>query len=129
MHQYYVQVVATMYVDSNGVSCVDHIDPQPSLHLQTSSLTHQFSVSRQHKLIRAGVGDGLPGVFVQYDFSPLLVKFTQVYMYVCACPYHMLNPQDAHTTARLTMCDYRRRVHRGGHRRRVYLQLKSYLST
>ena len=42
------------------------------------SSTHQFSVTRQKKVIRQGMGDGLPGIFVQYDFSPLLVKYTQV---------------------------------------------------
>ena len=57
-----LQVVPTMYVTLDG----------------EQSSAHQFSVTRQKKVIRAGMGDGLPGIFVQYDFSPLLVKYTQV---------------------------------------------------
>jgi hypothetical protein len=59
---------------------------------------HQFSVSRQQRVIGMG-GDGLPGIFVQYDFSPLMVKYMevqmQVYSFVNVTFIHIFRPLTA----------------------------------
>uniref|UniRef100_A0A914V828 Endoplasmic reticulum-Golgi intermediate compartment protein 3 n=1 Tax=Plectus sambesii TaxID=2011161 RepID=A0A914V828_9BILA len=61
MFQYYVKVVPTMYV---------YLD-------KAEVFTHQFSVTKHQKVIRPGIADGLPGFFVQYEFSPLMVRFEE----------------------------------------------------
>jgi len=61
MFQYYVKVVPTIYV---------YMDTPEDL------ATHQFSVTRQQKDIGTGMA-GLPGFFVQYEFSPLMVKYEE----------------------------------------------------
>ncbi|CAJ0583132.1 unnamed protein product, partial [Mesorhabditis spiculigera] len=60
MYQYYVKVVPTQYVK------LDH----------TTDESHQFSVTTHPKKLGQGVS-GLPGVFVQYEFSPLMVQYTE----------------------------------------------------
>lgn len=40
--------------------------------------TNQFSVTRHEKVANGLIGDqGLPGVFVLYELSPMMVKFTE----------------------------------------------------
>lgn len=62
MFQYHIKIVPTAYMKKNG------------------SLTHayQFSVTKHQKVISIISGEsGMPGVFFQYEFSPLMVKYTQ----------------------------------------------------
>jgi hypothetical protein len=61
MHSYYTKVVPTIY---------QYDVTQPGVQ----EFTFQFSVTRNEKDLLAGAS-GLPGFFVQYSFSPLLVKF------------------------------------------------------
>lgn len=61
MHSYYCKVVPTIY---------QYEVTQPGVQ----EFTFQFSVTRNEKDLLAGAS-GLPGFFVQYSFSPLLVKF------------------------------------------------------
>ena len=45
--------------------------------------TNQFSVTRHEKVANGLIGDqGLPGVFVLYELSPMMVKFTEKHRYV-----------------------------------------------
>ena len=45
--------------------------------------TNQFSVTRHEKVANGLIGDqGLPGVFVLYELSPMMVKFTEKQRYV-----------------------------------------------
>lgn len=40
--------------------------------------TNQFSVTRHEKVANGLIGDqGLPGVFILYELSPMMVKFTE----------------------------------------------------
>lgn len=64
--------MSTLMRWSNALDCVFE-----RLSLQITTSTHQFSVTRHRKVIRPGIGDGLPGLFIQYEFSPLLVKYTE----------------------------------------------------
>lgn len=63
MHQYYLKVVPTTYVytvTGDG----------------KQEMSHQFSITRTEKDITAGAS-GIPGIFVQYEFSPLMVKYEE----------------------------------------------------
>lgn len=47
--------------------------------------TNQFSVTRHEKVANGLIGDqGLPGVFVLYELSPMMVKFTEKHRSVTA---------------------------------------------
>uniref|UniRef100_A0A8C5FXZ6 Endoplasmic reticulum-Golgi intermediate compartment protein n=1 Tax=Gouania willdenowi TaxID=441366 RepID=A0A8C5FXZ6_GOUWI len=62
MYQYFVKIVPTIYVKTDG----DVVK------------TNQFSVTRHEKVANGLIGDqGLPGVFVLYELSPMMVKFTE----------------------------------------------------
>ncbi|XP_028667702.1 endoplasmic reticulum-Golgi intermediate compartment protein 3 isoform X2 [Erpetoichthys calabaricus] len=62
MYQYFVKIVPTIYVSSDGEVVK----------------TNQFSVTRHEKVANGMIGDqGLPGVFVLYELSPMMVKFTE----------------------------------------------------
>ncbi|KHN82773.1 Endoplasmic reticulum-Golgi intermediate compartment protein 3 [Toxocara canis] len=61
MFQYYVKVVPTMY---------EFLDSSNDV------FSHQFSVTTHQKDIGMGAS-GLPGFFVQYEFSPLMVKYEE----------------------------------------------------
>nr|DBA27708.1 TPA: hypothetical protein GDO54_008175 [Pyxicephalus adspersus] len=62
MFQYFVKIVPTVYV---------HIDGEVLR-------TNQFSVTRHEKIANGLIGDqGLPGVFVLYELSPMMVKLTE----------------------------------------------------
>jgi len=63
MHSYYTKVVPTQYVF--GVT-------NPGVE----EFSYQYSVSYNQKDLLAGAS-GLPGFFVQYSFSPLMVKFEE----------------------------------------------------
>uniref|UniRef100_A0A914DI00 Endoplasmic reticulum-Golgi intermediate compartment protein 3 n=1 Tax=Acrobeloides nanus TaxID=290746 RepID=A0A914DI00_9BILA len=63
MHQYYLKVVPTMFV----YTVTDH---------GREEFSHQFSITRNQKDVLAGAS-GLPGFFVQYEFSPLMVKYEE----------------------------------------------------
>ncbi|VDL64285.1 unnamed protein product [Nippostrongylus brasiliensis] len=60
MHNYYVKVVPTSYVSMNG-------------QVEDS---HQFSVTTHQKDISKGIS-GIPGFVVQYEFSPLMVRYEE----------------------------------------------------
>lgn len=62
MYQYYVKIVPTRYVRIDG---------------RTLS-TNQFSVTRHQKSIKSSSGEqGLPGLFIIYELSPLMVLYTE----------------------------------------------------
>ncbi|XP_078227156.1 endoplasmic reticulum-Golgi intermediate compartment protein 3 isoform X4 [Callithrix jacchus] len=68
MFQYFVKVVPTVYMK------VDGEPPIPPQVLRTN----QFSVTRHEKVANGLLGDqGLPGVFVLYELSPMMVKLTE----------------------------------------------------
>lgn len=61
MHQYYIQIVPTLYKFLNG----------------TSIQTNQFSVTEHQRLVYPGTGRGLPGVFFFYEVSSLHVEMIE----------------------------------------------------
>ncbi|XP_069508326.1 endoplasmic reticulum-Golgi intermediate compartment protein 3 [Ambystoma mexicanum] len=62
MFQYFVKIVPTVYVKLDGEVL----------------RTNQFSVTRHEKIANGLIGDqGLPGVFVLYELSPMMVKLTE----------------------------------------------------
>uniref|UniRef100_A0A7N4NIB6 Endoplasmic reticulum-Golgi intermediate compartment protein n=2 Tax=Sarcophilus harrisii TaxID=9305 RepID=A0A7N4NIB6_SARHA len=62
MFQYFVKVVPTVYMKVNGEVL----------------RSNQFSVTRHEKVANGLIGDqGLPGVFVLYELSPMMVKLTE----------------------------------------------------
>ncbi|VDK27136.1 unnamed protein product [Gongylonema pulchrum] len=61
MYQYYLKLVPTSYV---------YLDSSRNV------FSHQFSVTTYHKDIGLGAS-GLPGFFVQYEFSPLMIKYEE----------------------------------------------------
>ncbi|XP_043946036.1 endoplasmic reticulum-Golgi intermediate compartment protein 3 [Protopterus annectens] len=62
MFQYFVKIVPTVYVQLDGEVVK----------------TNQFSVTRHEKVANGLIGDqGLPGVFVLYELSPMMVKLTE----------------------------------------------------
>jgi len=61
MYQYFVKIVPTTYA-SLGSSPLS---------------TNQFSVTEHFKPLRGEASHGLPGVFVMYELSPIMVKFTE----------------------------------------------------
>ncbi|XP_006875766.1 PREDICTED: endoplasmic reticulum-Golgi intermediate compartment protein 3 isoform X1 [Chrysochloris asiatica] len=62
MFQYFVKVVPTVYMKVDGQVL----------------RTNQFSVTRHEKVANGLMGDqGLPGVFVLYELSPMMVKLTE----------------------------------------------------
>nr|CAH7743855.1 unnamed protein product [Callosobruchus chinensis] len=62
MFQYYIKIVPTSYVKKDG-SVIS---------------ANQFSVTKHQKVISMSSGEsGMPGIFFQYELSPLMVKFTE----------------------------------------------------
>ncbi|CAG0880435.1 unnamed protein product, partial [Darwinula stevensoni] len=61
MYQYHLKIVPTKYERADG-STLD---------------TNQFSVTRHEKSLMSMMDSGIPGVFFHYDFSPLMVKYTE----------------------------------------------------
>lgn len=62
MYQYFVKIVPTTYRKLNGEVVK----------------TNQFSVTKHKRVIRQVSGEhGLPGVFVLYEFSPMVVQYTE----------------------------------------------------
>ncbi|XP_033727705.1 endoplasmic reticulum-Golgi intermediate compartment protein 3-like [Pecten maximus] len=62
MFQYFVKVVPTTYVKTTGKTLY----------------TNQYSVTKHSKVVGASTGEsGLPGVFVMYELSPMMVKYTE----------------------------------------------------
>lgn len=61
MYQYYLKVVPTLYVPLESVNSV---------------FSHQFSVTTNQKDVTISAS-GLPGLFVNYEFSPLMVKYEE----------------------------------------------------
>ncbi|KRZ12390.1 Endoplasmic reticulum-Golgi intermediate compartment protein 3, partial [Trichinella zimbabwensis] len=61
MVHYFVKIVPTVYVDLK----------------QNRLLTHQFSVTKSKLDIDVNSPDGLPGFFVSYEFSPLMVQLNE----------------------------------------------------
>lgn len=60
MYQYYIKIVATMAMKSDGTS----ID------------TNQFAVTR-HRRRSSDIDSGPPGVYFIYEFAPMMVKYTE----------------------------------------------------
>ncbi|ELU16969.1 hypothetical protein CAPTEDRAFT_192533 [Capitella teleta] len=63
MFSYYVKVVPTSYLRANG----EFVS------------SNQYSVTKHHKKVGGGIlgEQGLPGVFVTYELSPMMVKYTE----------------------------------------------------
>jgi hypothetical protein len=61
MFQYYAKVVPTTYTYSDG-RVLD---------------TNQFSVTEHFRAIHPASGRGLPGLFINYDLSPIMVQFQE----------------------------------------------------
>jgi len=61
MFMYYAKVVPTLYNYLDG-TVVD---------------TNQFSVTEHFRTVKKQEGSGLPGVFIFYELSPIMVKFTE----------------------------------------------------
>lgn len=62
MFQYYIKIVPTSYVSKDG----------------TIINSNQFSVTKHQKVISLLNGEsGMPGIFFQYELSPLMVKYTE----------------------------------------------------
>jgi hypothetical protein len=61
MYQYFVKIVPTIYESLDG----------------TVINTNQFSVTEHTRMLPPGDKTGLPGLFVMYDLSPIMVKFTE----------------------------------------------------
>eukprot|EP00123_Amoebidium_parasiticum_P000794 comp11697_c0_seq1/m.6245 comp11697_c0_seq1/g.6245 ORF comp11697_c0_seq1/g.6245 comp11697_c0_seq1/m.6245 type:complete len:411 (-) comp11697_c0_seq1:156-1388(-) len=62
MYQYYIKIVPTYYMKANGEAVK----------------TNQFSSTLHERTINYAAGDhGLPGVFFNYDLSPILVNITE----------------------------------------------------
>lgn len=61
MFQYYIKIVPTMYVFLNG----------SIIH------TNQFSVTTYSKAYESGSDSGMPGIFFNYELSPLMVKISE----------------------------------------------------
>ena len=73
MHQYILKVVPTTYVfaslpKSSNNSTGENINEQ---------ISHQFAITRTQKDVLGGHPGGIPGVFVQYEFSPLMVRYEE----------------------------------------------------
>lgn len=62
MFQYYIKIVPTMYIKLSG----------ETIH------TNQFSVTRHSKSVSVVSGEsGMPGIFFNYELSPLMVKYSE----------------------------------------------------
>jgi hypothetical protein len=61
MYQYFIKIVPTTYKESSG----------EVIH------SNQFSVTEHERVLTANSRGGLPGVFFIYDFSPIMVSFTE----------------------------------------------------
>ncbi|KAJ8958912.1 hypothetical protein NQ318_019681 [Aromia moschata] len=62
MFQYYLKIVPTTYAKKDG----------------TLIKSNQFSVTKHQKVISIMSGEsGMPGIFFQYELSPLMVKYTE----------------------------------------------------
>lgn len=62
MFQYYIKIVPTTYVKKDG----------------TIINSNQFSVTKHQKTVSMMSGEsGMPGIFFQYELSPLMVKYTE----------------------------------------------------
>lgn len=61
MFQYYVKIVPTTYTSVTGETVY----------------SNQFSVTKHSKIVNALGDSGLPGVFVMYELSPMMVKYTE----------------------------------------------------
>ncbi|XP_070533069.1 endoplasmic reticulum-Golgi intermediate compartment protein 3-like isoform X2 [Ptychodera flava] len=66
MYQYFVKIVPTTYTNING----------------HSTRSNQFSCTKHEKVVSTSLASasgehGLPGVFVLYEFAPIMVKYTE----------------------------------------------------
>lgn len=62
MFQYYIKIVPTLLEKENGETV----------------FTNQFSVTKYQKAVSPATGEsGMPGVFFNYELSPLMVKYTE----------------------------------------------------
>ncbi|KAL3121387.1 hypothetical protein niasHT_004971 [Heterodera trifolii] len=64
MHQYQLKIVPTRYI--YGVTRKE----------EETLVSHQFAITRVERDIMAGAS-GIPGLFVQYEFSPLMVQYEE----------------------------------------------------
>uniref|UniRef100_A0AAA9TVU3 Endoplasmic reticulum-Golgi intermediate compartment protein n=1 Tax=Bos taurus TaxID=9913 RepID=A0AAA9TVU3_BOVIN len=96
MFQYFVKVVPTVYMKVDGESALGQglarltlpcpsllsllwpVEPHLCRRVECVLRTNQFSVTRHEKVANGLMGDqGLPGVFVLYELSPMMVKLTE----------------------------------------------------
>lgn len=62
MFQYHIKIVPTLLEKANGETV----------------FTNQFSVTKHQKSVSPSSGEsGMPGVFFNYELSPLMVKYTE----------------------------------------------------
>lgn len=62
MFQYYIKIVPTAYVRKDG----------------TIISSNQYSVTKHQKVVSMITGEsGMPGIFFQYELSPLMVKYSE----------------------------------------------------
>lgn len=62
MFQYYIKIVPTSYARKDG----------------TIISSNQFSVTKHQKVVSLMSGEsGMPGIFFQYELSPLMVKYSE----------------------------------------------------
>ncbi|XP_077866155.1 endoplasmic reticulum-Golgi intermediate compartment protein 3-like [Saccoglossus kowalevskii] len=66
MYQYFVKIVPTTYTKLNGAT----------------TRSNQYSVTKHEKVVSTSLASaagehGLPGVFILYEFAPLMVKYTE----------------------------------------------------
>lgn len=62
MFQYYIKIVPTLLEKDNGETV----------------FTNQFSVTKYQKSVSPATGEsGMPGVFFNYELSPLMVKYAE----------------------------------------------------
>lgn len=88
-------------VDIHGFFLPYNTVSQPQFDSQPKSVnvlllqvvkSNQFSVTRHEKVANGLIGDqGLPGVFVLYELSPMMVKFTEKHRSETHCEYILLN--------------------------------------
>lgn len=79
MHQYILKVVPTTYVFVNQPQS----DGNLKLEKDNEQLSHQFAITRTQKEFSGNSAGGIPGVFIQYEFSPLMVRYEEKKKYFC----------------------------------------------
>lgn len=85
MHQYILKVVPTTYVFVNAPKQASNSTDENL----NEKLSHQFAITRMQKDVLGGHPGGIPGLFVQYEFSPLMVRYEEKKKYVFLNLYNL----------------------------------------